>query len=39
MQFSWDGYVKPIGGGAVGVSPQYEMAVFTLCHVLKPGSV
>ncbi|XP_026885666.2 poly(U)-specific endoribonuclease-C [Electrophorus electricus] len=30
VQFSWHGLVKPVGSTFVGVSPEFEMAVFTI---------
>ena len=39
FHFTWDGFMKGLGGSAVGASPEYELAVFTLCHVVKPSSV
>lgn len=39
MRFEWDGCEKPIDGFPVGTTPEYEMAVLTLCHMLEPDSV
>ncbi|XP_072551279.1 uridylate-specific endoribonuclease C [Salminus brasiliensis] len=30
VQFSWHGLVKPVGSTFMGVSPEFEMAVFTI---------
>ncbi|XP_067109369.1 uridylate-specific endoribonuclease C-like [Osmerus mordax] len=30
LQFSWKGLVKPIGGSFIGVSPEFEVALFTI---------
>lgn len=30
LQFSWKGLVKPVSGSFIGVSPEFEMAVFTI---------
>ncbi|XP_061834942.1 uridylate-specific endoribonuclease C [Nerophis lumbriciformis] len=30
LQFSWKGLVKPIGGSFIGVSPEFEVALFTV---------
>ncbi|XP_030646485.1 uridylate-specific endoribonuclease C [Chanos chanos] len=30
VQFSWHGLVKPVGSTFVGVSPEFEMAIFTI---------
>jgi len=38
LHFYWYGKMKGLSGSIVGVSPEYEMAVMTLCHVLKPDS-
>jgi len=39
MKFSWEGCEKPIDGFPVGTTPEYEMAVLTLCFVMEPDSV
>ena len=31
--------MKELGSAAVGSSPEYELAIFTLCHVVKPDSM
>ncbi|KAL6478988.1 hypothetical protein MHYP_G00124210 [Metynnis hypsauchen] len=30
VQFSWHGLVKPVGSTFIGVSPEFEMAIFTI---------
>lgn len=30
LQFSWKGLVKPVGGSFIGVSPELEVAMFTI---------
>ncbi|CAG5896434.1 uridylate-specific endoribonuclease C [Menidia menidia] len=35
LQFSWKGLVKPIGGSFIGVSPEFEVAVFTIIFLLS----
>ncbi|XP_054611688.1 poly(U)-specific endoribonuclease-C-like isoform X2 [Dunckerocampus dactyliophorus] len=30
LQFSWKGLVKPVGGSFIGVSPEFEVALFTI---------
>ncbi|GAA6086729.1 uridylate-specific endoribonuclease C [Tachysurus ichikawai] len=30
VQFSWHGLLKPVGSTFIGVSPEFEMAVFTI---------
>jgi len=37
MTFEWDGYDKPIDGFPVGSTPEYELAVLTLCFVMEPN--
>uniref|UniRef100_A0A8C6WRL5 Uridylate-specific endoribonuclease n=1 Tax=Neogobius melanostomus TaxID=47308 RepID=A0A8C6WRL5_9GOBI len=35
LQFSWKGPVKPIGGAFIGVSPEFEMALFTIIFLMS----
>ncbi|CAL8346684.1 unnamed protein product [Merluccius merluccius] len=35
LQFSWKGLVKPIGGSFIGVSPEFEVAVFTIVFLMS----
>uniref|UniRef100_A0A8C6TTM6 Uridylate-specific endoribonuclease n=1 Tax=Neogobius melanostomus TaxID=47308 RepID=A0A8C6TTM6_9GOBI len=35
LQFSWRGLVKPIGGAFIGVSPEFEMALFTIIFLMS----
>ncbi|XP_053492388.1 uridylate-specific endoribonuclease A [Ictalurus furcatus] len=37
MQFMWDGYYKQVGSALIGSSPEFDLAVFTLCYVTRPG--
>ena len=30
LQFSWKGLVKPVGSSFIGVSPEFEVALFTV---------
>ncbi|MCI4389150.1 hypothetical protein PGIGA_G00094570 [Pangasianodon gigas] len=30
LQFSWKGLVKPVGSSFIGVSPEFEVALFTI---------
>ncbi|EKX55037.1 hypothetical protein GUITHDRAFT_40107, partial [Guillardia theta CCMP2712] len=33
IQFEWNGYLKPKGTSFVGASPEFELALYTLCHL------
>ncbi|XP_033838458.1 poly(U)-specific endoribonuclease-like [Periophthalmus magnuspinnatus] len=35
LQFSWKGLVKPVGGSFIGVSPEFEMALFTIIFLMS----
>eukprot|EP00066_Takifugu_rubripes_P025201 XP_011614467.1 PREDICTED: poly(U)-specific endoribonuclease-C-like [Takifugu rubripes] len=35
LQFSWKGLVKPIGGSFIGVSPEFEVALFTIIFFMS----
>lgn len=35
LQFSWKGLVKPVGGSFIGVSPEFEVAVFTIIFLMS----
>ncbi|CAG07114.1 unnamed protein product [Tetraodon nigroviridis] len=35
LQFSWRGLVKPIGGSFIGVSPEFEVALFTIVFLMS----
>ncbi|KAM3865931.1 uridylate-specific endoribonuclease C-like [Diretmus argenteus] len=35
LQFSWKGLVKPIGGSFIGVSPEFEVALFTIVFLMS----
>jgi len=39
VHFEWDGAEKPVSSTLVGSSPEYDMAIFTLCHLARPDSV
>ncbi|XP_076822527.1 uridylate-specific endoribonuclease A-like [Clavelina lepadiformis] len=39
LHFEWYGYMKGLSGSSVGSSPEYDFAIFTLCHLTRPGSV
>jgi poly(U)-specific endoribonuclease len=34
LQFSWDHALKPCSSSFIGTSPEFEMALFTLCFFL-----
>ncbi|KAF4805657.1 hypothetical protein TURU_000228 [Turdus rufiventris] len=36
LQFRWDGHSKPRGSLLVGSSPEFDLAVFTLCFLARP---
>lgn len=38
VHFEWDGAEKPVSSTLVGSSPEYDMAIFTLCHLARPDS-
>ncbi|XP_076821708.1 uridylate-specific endoribonuclease A-like [Clavelina lepadiformis] len=38
LKFKWHNALKRCSGFAVGVSPAYDLAIFTLCHIAKPGN-
>ncbi|XP_029308556.1 poly(U)-specific endoribonuclease-C-like [Cottoperca gobio] len=35
LQFSWKGLVKPLGGCFIGVSPEFEVALFTIVFLMS----
>nr|XP_020446964.1 poly(U)-specific endoribonuclease-C-like [Monopterus albus] len=35
LQFSWKGLVKPVGSSFIGVSPEFEVAVFTVLFLMS----
>ncbi len=35
LQFSWNGLVKPVGSCFIGVSPEFEVALFTIVFFLS----
>jgi len=38
VQFSWDGDVKPKGSMLFGVSPEFEISLYTVCYLLGHDS-
>uniref|UniRef100_A0A8C1GRK9 Uridylate-specific endoribonuclease n=1 Tax=Cyprinus carpio TaxID=7962 RepID=A0A8C1GRK9_CYPCA len=39
LQFSWNGLVKPVSSCFIGVSPEFEVALFTIVFLLSDGHV
>ncbi|NXA36763.1 ENDUB protein, partial [Eudromia elegans] len=39
LQFAWKGLVKPIGSTFIGVSPEFEFALYTIIFLLSKKSV
>nr|XP_006629499.1 PREDICTED: poly(U)-specific endoribonuclease-like [Lepisosteus oculatus] len=37
MQFNWDGYFKQVGSALIGSSPEFDLALYTLCYIARPG--
>ncbi|CAL8335733.1 unnamed protein product [Lota lota] len=37
MQFGWDGYYKQVGSAMVGCSPEFDLAMYSLCYIARPG--
>lgn len=35
LQFSWKNLVKPVGGSFIGVSPEFEVALFTVIFLMS----
>ncbi len=38
MELEWHGFNKWTSSAALGCSPEYEMAIYTLCFLTRPGS-
>jgi len=34
LQFEWNGYEKFVGTDFIGVSPEFEMAIYTMCFIV-----
>ncbi|XP_072169913.1 uridylate-specific endoribonuclease-like [Diadema setosum] len=39
LQFNWHSRVKVMSSVMVGVSPEFEMALFTVCFIAQPGQM
>ncbi|MBN3303677.1 ENDUC protein, partial [Amia calva] len=39
LQFSWKGLVKPVGSTFIGVSPEFEFALFTIVFLMSQEKV
>ncbi|XP_051562807.1 uridylate-specific endoribonuclease A [Myxocyprinus asiaticus] len=39
MQFNWDGYFKEVGSAFIGSSPEFDLAVYSLCYITRPGKM
>ncbi|XP_013996735.1 uridylate-specific endoribonuclease C isoform X1 [Salmo salar] len=39
LQFSWKGLVKPVGSSFIGVSPEFEVALFTILFLTSTDKV
>ncbi len=37
MQFNWDGYFKEVGSAIIGSSPEFDLAIYSLCYITRPG--
>ncbi|XP_047223011.1 poly(U)-specific endoribonuclease-C-like [Girardinichthys multiradiatus] len=35
LQFSWKGLVKPVGSSFIGISPEFEVALFTIIFLMS----
>ncbi|XP_078282752.1 uridylate-specific endoribonuclease A [Rhinoraja longicauda] len=38
MQFNWNGYYKQVGSGFIGSSPEFDLAIYTLCFIARPNN-
>lgn len=39
FQYSWTGYLKSVGSFFIGSSPEFELAVYTLCYKTRPNKL
>uniref|UniRef100_A0A1A7WU50 Uridylate-specific endoribonuclease n=1 Tax=Iconisemion striatum TaxID=60296 RepID=A0A1A7WU50_9TELE len=37
LQFMWDGYYKQVGSAVIGCSPEFDLAIYSLCYIARPG--
>ncbi|MBN3307199.1 ENDOU endoribonuclease, partial [Amia calva] len=37
MQFNWDGFFKQVGSALIGSSPEFDLALYSLCYIARPG--
>ncbi|XP_043098409.1 LOW QUALITY PROTEIN: poly(U)-specific endoribonuclease-A-like [Puntigrus tetrazona] len=37
MQFEWDGYFKEVGSAFIGSSPEFDLAIYSLCYITRSG--
>uniref|UniRef100_A0A087XYN2 Uridylate-specific endoribonuclease n=2 Tax=Poecilia formosa TaxID=48698 RepID=A0A087XYN2_POEFO len=37
LQFHWDGYYKQVGSAVIGCSPEFDLALYSLCYIARPG--
>ncbi|KAG1942632.1 poly(U)-specific endoribonuclease-A [Pimephales promelas] len=37
MQFNWNGYFKEVGSAIIGCSPEFDLAIYSLCYITRPG--
>ncbi|XP_048856288.1 uridylate-specific endoribonuclease A [Brienomyrus brachyistius] len=37
MQFEWGGYFKQVGSSIIGSSPEFDLALYSLCYISRPG--
>ncbi|KAM6188904.1 uridylate-specific endoribonuclease C-like [Sarcoramphus papa] len=38
LQYRWNGFLKSIGSTLVGSSPEFDLALYTLCYKTRPDS-
>ncbi|XP_032939271.1 poly(U)-specific endoribonuclease [Catharus ustulatus] len=37
LRFSWDGFHKELGSAFIGSSPEFELGLYSLCFLARPG--